>query len=101
VILQYNTPSGLADVHEEMPQVTVRQFRQVIAQWVALNGDPNTSGTATDVTLHGRYPALMTTTADGSRSEIEWIEARMDYHILGPSLASRTASGSPTSSPPE
>lgn len=69
--------------------MTVPQFRHVIASSVALNGNPSTSGTATGVTVQGRYPALITTTADGSRSEIEWIAAGVDYHVLGPSLSKR------------
>lgn len=87
VILQYRTSFGLVDVYEETPQVTARQFRRVIAQWVALNGNSGTSGATAGVSLHHRYPALLSTTQDGRRSEIEWIEAGVEFVILGPSLS--------------
>jgi hypothetical protein len=86
IVLQYRTSSGLVDVYEELPQVGPREFRKVIASWVALNGQPGTSGTATAVMVRGRYPGLMTTTADGSRSDIRWIDAGVEYSIRGQSL---------------
>lgn len=86
VVLQYRTSSGLVDVYEETPQVSLSEFRKVIASWVVLNGQAGTSGTSTAVMLRGRYPALMTTTGDGSRSDIRWIEAGVEYLISGPSL---------------
>jgi hypothetical protein len=86
IVLQYRTSSGLVDVYEETPQVSPGEFRKVIASWVGSNGQPGTSGTATAVTVRGRYPALMTTTANGSRSDIRWIEAGVEYSIRGQSL---------------
>jgi len=44
VIWQNRTSFGLVDVYAETLQVTVRQFRHVIAQWVALNGSPALPG---------------------------------------------------------
>jgi hypothetical protein len=86
VILQYREPFGLVDIWEEMPQITGRQFRHLISQWVALNGNPGTSGTSTGVHVRGRYPAPITTTANGRRSDIEWIQAGVEYLIRGPTL---------------
>lgn len=86
IVLQYRTSFGLVDVYEETPQVSPGEFRKVIASWVGLNGQPGTSGTATAVMLRGRHPALMTTTADGSRSDIRWIEAGVEYSIRGRTL---------------
>ena len=87
VVLQYRTSSGLVDVYEETLQVSLSEFRKVIASWVALNGQAGTSGTSTAVMLRGKYAALMTTTADGRRSDIRWIQAGVEYTIRGPSLA--------------
>ena len=89
VVLQYREPFGLVDIWEETPQITARQFRRVITQWVALTGDPGTSGTGTSVHVRGRYPALITTTADGRPSDIEWIQAGVEYLIRGPTLTRR------------
>ena len=86
VVLQYREPFGLVDIWEETPQITSRQFRHLITQWVALNGNPGTSGTSTSVHVRGRYPALITTTADGRRSDIQWIQAGVEYLIRGPTL---------------
>jgi hypothetical protein len=61
-------------------------LRQIIAWWVGQNDNPNTSGTTTAVTLLGKYPAMMTTAQDSSRSELMWIEAGTEFTILGPSL---------------
>jgi len=76
-------------VYEETPQVSASEFRKVIASWVGLNGQPGTSGTSADVMVRGKYPALVTTASDGSRSDIRWIEAGIEYLITGPSLAKR------------
>jgi hypothetical protein len=89
IVLQYRTSLGLVDVYQETPQVSLREFRKFIASWVGLNGQPGTSGTATAVMVRSRYPALMTTTADGGRSDIRWIEAGVEYSIGGPSLTKR------------
>jgi hypothetical protein len=86
VVLQYGTSFGLVDVFEQKAQLTVRQFRHVIDWWVGRNNNPGTSGTAASVRLRGKYQALMTTTADGSRSAISWIEAGVKYLIEGPAV---------------
>ncbi len=98
VVLQYREPFGLVDIWEETPQITSRQFRHLITQWVALNGNPGSSGTSTSARVRGRYPALITTTADGRRSGIEWIQAGVEYVIGGPTLT-KTATAWPASSP--
>ena len=89
VVLQYRTSAGLVDVYEEKPQVSAGEFRKVIASWVALNGEPGTTGTASAVMVGGKYPGLMTTAADASRSDIRWIQAGVEYTISGPSLTKR------------
>jgi hypothetical protein len=87
IVLQYRTSSGLVNVYEETPQVSAGEFRKVIASWVATNGQPGTSGSSTAVMVRGKYPALVTTASDGSRSDIRWIEAGVEYLITGPSLS--------------
>ncbi len=89
IVLQYRTSSGLVNVYEETPQVSVSGFRKVIASWVGLNGQPGTSGTSAAVMVRGKYPALVTTASDGRRSDIRWIEAGVEYLITGPSLTKR------------
>jgi hypothetical protein len=89
VVLQYHEPFGLVDIWEETPQISSRQFRHLITQWVGLDGNPGTSGTSTSVRVRGRYPALITTTADGRRSDIEWIQSGVEYLIRGPRLAKK------------
>lgn len=89
IVLQYRTSAGLVDVYEEMPQVSAGEFRKVIASWIALNGEPGTTGTASAVMVRGKYPGLMTTAADASRSDIQWIQAGVEYTIRGPSLTKR------------
>lgn len=89
IVLQYRTSAGLVDVYEETPQVSAGEFKNVIASWVALNGEPGTSGKASAVMVRGKYPGLITTAADGSRSDIRWIQAGVEYLISGPSLTER------------
>jgi hypothetical protein len=89
IVLQYRTSAGLVDVYEETPQVSARAFRKVITSWVGLNGRPGTSGTASAVMVRGKYPGLMTTAADRSRSDIRWIQAGVEYTVRGPSLTKR------------
>src|SRR6266851_1574346 len=72
IVMQYRTSAG-----------------KVIANWVATNGQPGTSGSSTAVMVRGKYPALVTTASDGSRSDIRWIEAGIEYLITGPSLTKR------------
>lgn len=86
VVLQYRTRGGLVDVYEETPQVSASEFRKVIADWVGLNGQPGSSGTARAFMVQGKYPDLMTTAADRRRSDIRWIQAGVEYTITGPSL---------------
>jgi len=85
-VLQYMTPQGLLNEYEELPQLSNSQFQHMVKYWVALNGKPGTEGTATAVTIDGRYAALVTTSADGGTSDIRWIEAGVEYKIRGPSL---------------
>jgi hypothetical protein len=99
VVLQYRESFGLVDIWEETPQITSRQFRHLITQWVALNGNPGTSGTSTSVHVRGRYPALLTATADGRRSDIQWIQAGVQNLIRGPRSPGKTATAWPASSP--
>ena len=90
VVLQYRQPFGLVDIWGERQQITSRQFRHLITQWVALNGNPGTSGTSTSVHVRRRYPARITATADGRRSDIRWIQAGVEYLIRGPRSPSKT-----------
>jgi len=85
-VLQYNTQWGLVDEYEEIPQLSLRQFRAVISYWVGLNGKTGTEGSTAAVKLVDGSPALMTTSADGGTSDIRWIEAGVEYKIRGPSL---------------
>jgi hypothetical protein len=89
VVLQYNTQWGLVDEYEETSQLSPQQFQAVISYWVGLNGQPGTEGSTTAVTLADGSPALITTSADGSTSDIRWIEAGVEYQIRGPSLTSQ------------
>lgn len=85
VVLQYQEPVGLVDIYEETAQISASSFQAVINHWVGLNGKEGTRGTTTDVRVHSKYPAMVTTTGSG-RSAITWIEDRVQYTITGPSL---------------
>jgi hypothetical protein len=90
VVLQYQTASsGLIDVYEEATTLSATDFQGVIDSWVAVNGQPGTEGSVTAVTLSDGVPALITTTSDGARSDIRWIQGGVEYTIRGPSLAQK------------
>jgi len=87
VVVQYqNSSSGLINVYEEATTMSSSEFQNVINSWVALNGNPGTEGSATAVTLSDKLPALITTSPDGSNSDIRWIQGGVEYTIRGPSL---------------
>jgi hypothetical protein len=87
VVVQYqNSSSGLINVYEETTSMSSTDFQNMIDSWVAVNGKPETEGSSTAVTLNNKLPALITTTADGSNSDIRWIQGGVEYTIRGPSL---------------
>jgi len=88
VVVQYQaTSSGLIDVYEEATTMSAKDFQGVIDSWVAQNGQPGMEGSVTAVTLSNSLPALITTSSDGARSDIRWIQGGVQYTIRGPSLA--------------
>jgi hypothetical protein len=87
VVVQYqNSSSGLINVYEETTSMSSTDFQNMIDSWVAVNGKPETEGSLTAVTLNNKLPALITTTADGSNSDIRWIQGGVEYTIDGPSV---------------
>lgn len=91
VVVQYqNSSSGLINVYEETTDMSSSDFQDMINSWVAVNGKPETAGSATAVTLNDKLPALITTTEDGSNSDIRWIQGGVEYIISGPSLTQQT-----------
>lgn len=89
VVLQYKTSHGLVEEYEELPQVSMRQFRTVTKYWVGLNGKKGTTGTVTAIQLAGGYPAALSTAANKRLSSIRWIEPGVEYMIMGPRLTKR------------
>ena len=91
VVLQYqSSSSGLINVYEEATTMSSAEFQNVINSWVALNGQANTTGSSTAVTLSNGLPGLITTTSDGSNSDIRWIQGAVEYTIRGPSLTQQS-----------
>jgi hypothetical protein len=87
--LVYNSPVyGLVDVVEQAPDVPDPVQRLAGYQYaVAQNGQSGVSGTAEVVNLPDGTPALITTTQDGTRSDISWVwNEKLQITIQGPQL---------------
>jgi len=88
VAFVYDTPEfGKVDVVEHVPDVPPDQYDAEHENLVATNGDPQLHGRFDLVTIRAGQKALVTTSEDGTRSAIFWLEGDTEIVVEGPALS--------------
>jgi hypothetical protein len=77
---------GRVDVVEHVPDVPLDQYDAEHENLVATNGDPLLHGHFDLVTIRAGQKALVTTSEDGTRSAIFWLEGDAEIIVEGPAL---------------
>ena len=87
VALIYDLPAyGRVVVEEEIPQIPPQEFDSSMNQLLALNGQADVHGTFGVASIRGGTNGYTTTSADGSASDIRWIEGGFEVLVRGPNL---------------
>lgn len=88
VVFTYSGPPyGLMYVEEATPQLTAAQWDESNRALVASIGDPGVHGSAKIVTIRNGIQALITTSADGTQSDIRWLEKGYEMTVRGQTLS--------------
>jgi hypothetical protein len=83
----WNSPQyGQVAVQESPEDSSVDQWQSDIKSIAAQTGQPGVYGSGEVVMITPGVPALITTTADGARSDIWWYDAGLSVHVEGPKL---------------
>lgn len=77
---------GRIDLTEGVAQMSPEQWQQAASDVAANTGKPGYYGSGETIPLQPNLTALITTTADGSISVVEWQQAGVDLTIYGPTL---------------
>jgi hypothetical protein len=77
---------GLVVIKEHLPDVDPSTYVEENRELLKYNGDVNTHGRFSVVSIRGGIEALLTESEDGSEATIFWLEDGIEYIVNGPSL---------------
>jgi hypothetical protein len=87
VAFVYDTSDfGRVDVVEHLPESSPEEYQKFHEYLVSINGDPLVHGRFDLVTIRSGVEALVTTSEDGSRSVVFWLEDGIEFIVEGPTL---------------
>jgi hypothetical protein len=87
VAFSYDTPLyGRVVVMQHFPDVPADSWEESNQEWVAMNGQPNVSGTSEFVTVRGGTKAFVTTSEDQSLATVFWLNDGVEFIVMGPAL---------------
>lgn len=82
---------GRVVVIERPTPISADAWEEWIADLVAENGSPTLSGSFTAVTVRNGFPALLTTSGDGVRNTVRWLDGDVQFIVDGPALEASDA----------
>ena len=81
------SPYGQVVVEEITPEVSSKEWPDYVSLLVGQNGSEEMHGSASSLSVRGGSQALLTTSEDGSRTDIRWLEGPdLEIWITGPAL---------------
>jgi len=82
------SPYGQVVVEELSPEVSTKEWPSYVALLVGENGSEGMHGTASTFIVRDGAQALLTTSEDGARTDIRWLEGSdLEIWVTGPSLS--------------